>query len=99
MYYLYIIISEKYRKTYVGQCADIKIRLEEHNTGKVKSSKPYSPYRLLYLETHSSREEALKREKFFKTYSGRKQITKIMKAEMAELVDALDSKSSEAQTS
>ena len=99
MYFVYILYSQRKNKTYVGQTHDIENRLKEHNSGKVKSTKPYMPFKMIYNEKHETRQEALLREKFFKSSSGRKQIKIILKAEMAELVDALDSKSSEAQTS
>ena len=55
----------------------------------MKSTKPYIPYEKIYEEKHETRQLALKREKYFKTYSGRQALKKILKAEMAELVDLL----------
>ena len=90
----------KQKKTYVGHTNDLLRRMFEHNSGKVKTTKRYKPLNLIYKETYQTREEARAREVYFKTSAGRKKIKKILqKAEMAELVDALDSKSSEAQTS
>ncbi len=94
MYYVYILYSRQHKRTYVGQSREIEKRLKEHNCGKVRSTKPYIPYEIVYTEKHEDRQTALKREKYFKTYSGRQALKKILKAEMAELVDALDSKSS-----
>ena len=75
-------------------------RIKEHNKGKVQSTKPYSPLELKYYENYETREEAVSKEKYYKTTTGRRLIKQLIhKAEMAELVDALDSKSSEAQTS
>lgn len=54
-----------------GHCQDIENRLKEHNTGKTKSTKGYIPWQLVYFETFNSREEAIEREKFFKSGKGR----------------------------
>jgi len=89
MYYVYILYSEKFKRTYIGQSDDIERRLVQHNKGKVKSTKPYIPYRIIYFEEYETREEALSKEKYYKTFSGRKKIKLIIKAEMAELVDLL----------
>ena len=89
MYYVYILYSRQHKRTYVGQSCDIEKRLKEHNGGNVKSTKPYIPYEKIYEEKHETRQLALKREKYFKTYSGRQALKKILKAEMAELVDLL----------
>ena len=100
MYYTYVIRSKVRNYTYIGQCNNLEKRIKEHNKGKVQSTKPYVPLELKYYEKFETREEAVTKEKYYKTTTGRKLVTQLIQnAEMAELVDALDSKSSEAQTS
>ena len=99
-YYVYVLMSEQTWFRYVGQSNDPEKRLCEHNSGKVRSTKPYRPLKIVYIEEAATRMEALRREKYYKTAFGRKKLAKLLKiAEMAELVDAPDSKSGEAQTS
>ena len=50
---------------------DLERRLMEHNTGHVKPTKAYIPWKIIYGEKCLSREEARAREKFFKSGSGR----------------------------
>ena len=50
---------------------DLNRRLEEHNTGKNKSTKAYLPYKLIYSEIHPNRIEARKKEKYFKSGIGK----------------------------
>jgi len=69
-FYVYILKSTTYNKRYIGSCEDLRIRLKRHNTGKVKSSKAYKPYNIIYTEEFPSRSEAVKRERFFKTLDG-----------------------------
>jgi len=46
--------------------------LKQHNSGMTESIRPYTPFELVYFEEFQSREEAIKREKYFKTPRGRK---------------------------
>ncbi len=70
MNYVYVLQSEKNQKRYVGQTCDIARRLNEHNSGKVQSTKAYRPYRLIYYEECGDRNEAIKRERYLKSGYG-----------------------------
>ena len=70
-YFVYVLESEIDGRLYKGQTTDIDKRIEEHNSGKTKSTKGYKPWKLVYFEKYETRDEALLREKFFKTGSGR----------------------------
>ncbi len=78
MYYAYILINFDHTKTYTGWTSDIQRRLSEHNSGKNKSSKAYGPYSLVHFEEFQSIKEAMAREKFYKTTSGRRKIKQII---------------------
>ena len=69
-FYVYILKSTEYDRRYIGSCEDLDIRLQKHNAGKVRSSKAYKPYNLIYQEVFDTRSEAFKREQFFKTLDG-----------------------------
>ena len=73
-YFVYILISEKDNKYYIGQTADIEKRLSEHNRGKVKSTRFRTPFKLAFSEERASRIEAIKREKYFKSYKNTKDL-------------------------
>ena len=70
-YFTYVIQSEIDGRLYKGQTEDINIRIAQHNAGKTKSTKGYLPWNLVYFEKFETREEALQREKFFKSGIGR----------------------------
>jgi putative endonuclease len=78
-YFLYILYSPKFVKTYVGQSENLSDRLVKHNSGKVKSTKPYIPWVLIHSESFLSRADAMKREKWFKSKTGRNKISEILK--------------------
>ena len=78
MFYTYILYSLKFNRTYVGQTNNLSNRLEYHNSGKVKSTKAYKPWKLIYSENFDSRAESMKREKWLKSPNGRKFIHNLL---------------------
>ncbi len=67
MYYVYFLKSLKNSDLYVGSTEDVQKRLERHNAGKVRSTQFNRPWQLMDSEEWSTRSEAVKRERFFKT--------------------------------
>ncbi len=76
MYYTYILRSIAREYTYVGLSDNPERRIAQHNKGYNRTTKPYAPFRTLCIETHSSREEARKREKYLKSGVGREFVKK-----------------------
>ena len=72
MYYTYVLRSEKDMKFYVGYTKDLKLRFEQHTKGIVDSTKDRRPLRLIYYEACENQQDAPKREKYLKTYNGRR---------------------------
>lgn len=62
MFFVYILKSEKDNNKYIGCTHDLKARLQEHNKGRVTSTKDRKPLRLIYYEAYSSEKDAWKRE-------------------------------------
>ncbi|MGB6082819.1 GIY-YIG nuclease family protein [Moheibacter sp.] len=71
MFYTYVIKSGVDGRLYKGHCEFLEKRIEEHNSGKTKSTKAYVPWKLVYFESFSTRNEAVLREKYFKSGIGR----------------------------
>ena len=71
MVYTYVLRSKVDGKLYVGCTADLKNRFREHNSGLVKSTEPRRPFILVYYEACNVLNDAIKREKSFKTGYGR----------------------------
>ncbi len=72
MFYAYVLKSLNHDYFYKGHCEKIDVRLKEHNAGITKSIKPYIPFKVIYFEEFGTKEEAIKREKYFKTSVGRR---------------------------
>jgi putative endonuclease len=71
MYWVYILRSQKDNKLYIGHTDNLDRRLEEHNSGKDKSTSWRRPFELYYSEQFDSRKEAVRRETFFKKMRNR----------------------------
>ena len=78
MYYTYVIYSEDYDRRYIGHTSNLEARLKYHNAGKVRSTKPWQPWRLVYTEKFETRADAVKRERYLKTGWGRLWLDKIL---------------------
>ena len=74
MFSVYVIKSKRRNYIYVGFSKDLKRRLNEHQKGLNKTTKPYRPFSLIYAEECGSRSDARKREKYLKSGSGREWI-------------------------
>lgn len=70
MAFIYILESLQDGKFYTGSTVDLKRRLEQHRSGKVKSTKSRLPVKLVYFEKLESELKARQREIFLKTPAG-----------------------------
>ena len=80
MYYIYVLQSEKDGNFYTGFSKDLKQRFEELEKGLVNSTKDRRPLTLIYYEACIDRNDATKREKYFKTHYSRLFIKKRLKS-------------------
>lgn len=76
MFYVYILQSSKNKDIYVGFTNNLKNRFELHNTGRVKSTKPYKPWALIYYEAYRAKLDATKREKELKMHAAKNELLK-----------------------
>ncbi len=66
VFYFYVLKSDQDNKLYFGSTEDVNARVEQHNSGKVTSTKGRRPLRLVYYEAYLTRELAVKREQIVK---------------------------------
>jgi len=59
------------RKFYTGYAKDLKLRFEQHNKGLVESTKDRIPFKLIYYEACLNQDDAVRREKYLKSYHGK----------------------------
>ena len=72
MWHVYAISSLSRTYIYVGISMDVDRRINEHNRGYEKTTRPYRPFKLIYTQSFSTRGEARAREKYLKGGSGKK---------------------------
>lgn len=72
MYSIYVLRSLETKDEYVGMSQNPHKRLEDHNHGRVKSTRSKRPWEIVHVECFDSRVEARIREKYFKSAAGRR---------------------------
>ncbi|MCH8557106.1 MAG: GIY-YIG nuclease family protein [Balneolia bacterium] len=72
MYFVYAIKSTHKNYIYVGITSDLQRRIDQHNKGYEKSTKPYAPFELIYKEEQPDRKQARIREKYLKSAAGKR---------------------------
>ena len=55
MYYVYLLFSKQYNKTYIGITNNLDRRLKQHNNGYHAYTKRYIPWFILYEEIKNNR--------------------------------------------
>ncbi|OGH86238.1 MAG: hypothetical protein A2493_00670 [Candidatus Magasanikbacteria bacterium RIFOXYC12_FULL_33_11] len=78
MHYVYILKMSN-EKLYTGRSDDLKRRLNEHNNGRVKSTKNYRPLKLIYYEAFLEKEDSVRRELYLKTSTGKRMLKLLLK--------------------
>ena len=69
VFYTYILKSTKDNNLYTGYTNNLDRRLQEHNKGRVPSTKTRKPFELIYFEGYKSEKDARSREKNLKLRS------------------------------
>ena len=77
MFFVYVLKSQLYKKSYVGHTDNIDRRLKEHNSGRNNFTRRYVPWSIVYTEKYDNIDDAVKREKALKTTKGRRFLKKI----------------------
>ena len=79
MYYTYVLKSKKDGRLYTGSTGNLRKRIEEHNSGRVESTKNRSPFVLIYYEACINLQDARCREKYLKSGMGKRYLKNRLK--------------------
>ena len=85
MHYVYILLSLRDQKFYIGRSDDLKRRKEEHDLGKVISTKHRRPLKLIFYESFSDKKDAIRREVYFKTSKGKSTLKMMLRESLKQL--------------
>ncbi len=72
MHYVYALRSLKNRRFYIGYSANLRKRFSDHVSGGSSATSHRGPWKLIYYEAYVERDDALGRERYLKSGSGRK---------------------------
>jgi putative endonuclease len=76
MYFVYVISSTIRDYIYVGLTDNPTRRINQHNSGYERTTRPYRPFVSVFIETYETRLDARIREKYLKSTSGKRWIRK-----------------------
>ena len=85
MNYVYVLLSGKDGKFYTGSTKDLKRRINEHNSGRVDSTKERLPMKLIYYEACIDEIDARARETYLKSGMGKRYIRNRLKNYLGDL--------------
>jgi putative endonuclease len=72
VFYVYVLQSESDSGFYIGFSTNLRTRLRQHQEGASFATKSRGPWKLIYYEAYTEREDAEGREKFLKSGAGRR---------------------------
>src|SRR5215472_17741205 len=72
MFYVYVLRSESDSGFYIGFSTNLRTRLRQHQAGESFATKSRGPWKLIYYEAYTAREDAEGREKFLKSGARRR---------------------------
>ncbi|OHA92379.1 MAG: hypothetical protein A3J09_00030 [Candidatus Zambryskibacteria bacterium RIFCSPLOWO2_02_FULL_51_21] len=77
--YVYTLESQQAKNLYIGFSGDLRKRLNYHNNGLNKSTKPYRPWKLIFYEAYLNEADAKRREKYLKSSQGSRLLKRMLK--------------------
>lgn len=77
-WFVYALYSEVSNIIYVGMSEHPEKRLEEHNKGKVRSTKAHKPWKKIFQEFIGDSGLARKKEKYYKSAVGKRKLKKLL---------------------
>ena len=84
-YCVYVLKSQEDGKLYIGFTTDLNRRLTEHIKGYSKATAPRRPLKLIHVEYYLSKDDAVRRESYFKTTKGKRALRLMLKDSLSNL--------------
>ena len=81
-YCTYVLFSEKDKMLYTGFTSNLQRRIDDHNSGKSKSTAPRVPLKLIFCEFYLFEKDARNREQYLKTTAGKKAIKLMLRSSL-----------------
>ena len=84
---VYVLFSLTDYKMYIGYSGGLRDRLTDHFNGKVKSTASRRPLKLIHVEYYLAKEDAVRREKYFKTTKGKRALKLMLRQTVTNIQD------------
>lgn len=85
MFYVYLLESQDDKSWYIGYTSDLRKRIKDHQNGYgCHTTSLKNNWRLIYYEAYISKKDAIGREEFLKSGSGRKYLKKQLRSYLNE---------------
>ena len=78
-YCVYVLQSQKDLLLYHGFTTNIENRIKDHNAGGTISTSKRRPLKLVYCEFFLSKDDAFRRESYFKTTVGKRMLKLVLR--------------------
>jgi putative endonuclease len=78
MFHIYILCGESTGRFYIGSTGDLRPRIDEHNAGLATATKDRGPWCLVHSEEYATRSLAVRRERYVKTGTGRRELRHLL---------------------
>jgi len=82
MFYTYVLRGEKDGAFIVGYADNLERRVEEQQSGSVSSTKPHLPVALVFYEAYRNKQDAMRREQYYKTDKGMRALGTMMREDL-----------------
>jgi len=79
MHYVYALLDLIIGKIYIGRTGDLRKRLKQHQQGKTWSTSRMGNLELIFYEAFKSKQDSIRRERYFKTSKGRSSLRQIIR--------------------
>lgn len=86
MYYVYILKDRTQNKLYIGYTTDLQRRIKEHTRRQVHTTKRYKEKDLVFYEVFFDKQDALRREKYFKSTKGKRALKLMLKGTLRDFI-------------
>jgi putative endonuclease len=83
MAWVYVLLSERNGRFYIGSSGNPEARLDDHNQGRVKATRHLRPWTLVYREEFADAVSARRREYKLKSMKSHSYIQSLIDAQLA----------------
>ncbi|MBP6930118.1 GIY-YIG nuclease family protein [Patescibacteria group bacterium] len=78
-YCVYVLLSLKDSRFYIGSTSDLTKRFQAHRKGMVDATKNRLPLRLIFYEAYLNKYDAIRREDYLKSSKGKQTLRNMLK--------------------